>query len=95
MLSSNAFLEEVKIFHWLFDNIDVESASKYVVGKDRIYTSMNISSSCIIHTVIVLCLPFPSIWTLSFASKLKAVKVFIGERGHHLGCYKQAELYEY
>ena len=35
---SNAFLEEVKIFHWLFDNIhvDVESASKYVAGKDRI-----------------------------------------------------------
>ena len=35
MLSSNAFLEEVKIFHWLFDSI--ESASKYIAGKDRIY----------------------------------------------------------
>ena len=34
MLSSNAFLEEVKVFHWLFDNI--ESASKHVAEKDRI-----------------------------------------------------------
>ena len=34
MLSTNAFLEEMKIFHWLFDNI--ESTSKYVAGKDRI-----------------------------------------------------------
>ena len=65
MLSSNAFfLEDVKIFRWLFDNIDVESASKYVVGKGRILTTMNISGSRIIYTVIVLCLPFPSIWAL-------------------------------
>ena len=62
MLSSNAFLEEVKIFHWLVDNI--ENASKYVAGKDRILTTMNSSGSRIIHTVIVLCLPFLSIWTL-------------------------------
>ena len=34
MLSSYAFLEEVKSYHWLFDNI--ESASKHVAGKDRI-----------------------------------------------------------
>ena len=34
MLSSNVFLEAVKIFHWLFDNI--ESASTYVAGKDWI-----------------------------------------------------------
>ena len=34
MLSSNAFLEEMKNFQWLFDNI--ESASKYIAGKDRI-----------------------------------------------------------
>ena len=36
MLSSNAFLEEVNLFHWLFDDIGVESASKYVAGKYRI-----------------------------------------------------------
>ena len=34
MLSFNAFLGEVKIFHWLFDNI--ESANKYVAEKDWI-----------------------------------------------------------
>ena len=36
---------------------------------------MNIPGSRIIHIVIVLCLPFPSIWTLSFVSKLKAGSV--------------------
>ena len=35
MLSSNAFLE-VKIFHWLLDNIDVESDYKYAARKDQI-----------------------------------------------------------
>ena len=55
MLSSNAFLEELKIFHWLFDNIYlyVESASKYVARKIEFKTIMNISGSRIIHTVIV------------------------------------------
>ena len=56
MVSSNAFLEEVIFFHCLF-----ESASKYVAGKHRILTTMNISGSCIVHTVIVLCLPLPSV----------------------------------
>ena len=62
MLSSNAFLQEVIFFFsLLFDDIDVESAYKYVAGKHRILTTMNISSSCVIHIVIVLCLPLPSV----------------------------------
>ena len=61
MLSSTAFLEEVIFFHCLFDDIDVESASKYVAGKYRILTTMNISGSRIIRIVIVLCLPLPSV----------------------------------
>ena len=72
MLSANAFLEAVIFFfffHWLFDDIDVESASKYVAGKHRILTTMNISGSCVIHIVIVLCLLLPSVWHLSFISK--------------------------
>ena len=44
-------------FFSLTDDIDVESASKYVAGKHRNLTTMNISSSCVIHIVIVLCLP--------------------------------------
>ena len=56
-------------FHWLFDNIDVENASKFVAGKHRILTTMNISGSCVIHTVIVLCLPLPSVRHWSFISK--------------------------
>ena len=67
MLSSNAFLEEV-IFFWLFDDIDVESAIKYVAGKHRILITMNISGSRIIYIVSVLCLPLPSVWYLSFIS---------------------------
>ena len=51
LISSNAFLEEVKFFS-LFDDIDVESAAKYVAGKHQILT-MNISSSHVIHIVIV------------------------------------------
>ena len=54
VLSSN--LEEAIFFHWLFDDTDVESAFKYVTGKRRILTTMNISGSCVIHIVIVLCL---------------------------------------
>ena len=55
---------------------------------------MNSSGSRIIHTVIVLCLPFPSIWSVSFVSKIEGRICFksescIGERGHHLGCYQQ------
>ena len=55
---------------------------------------MNISGSRIIHIVIVLCLPFPSIWSVSFVSKIEGRICFesescIGERGHHLGCYQQ------
>ena len=56
-------------FHWQFDHIDVESASKYVVGKHRILTTMNISGSHVIHIVMVLCLHPPSVWHLSFISK--------------------------
>ena len=56
MLSSDAFLEEV-IFFSLTGDIDVESASKYVAGKHRILTTMNISGSRVIHIVIVVCLP--------------------------------------
>ena len=70
ILSSNAFLEAVIFFfHWLFDDIDVESASKYVIGKYRILTTMNICGSYVIQIVIVLCLPLPSVWHLSFISK--------------------------
>ena len=77
ILSYNAFLEKVIFFffffffffHWLFDDIDVENASKYVVGQHRILTNMNISGIRVIHIVIVLCLPFPSFWHLSFISK--------------------------
>ena len=44
MSSTNAFLEEVIFFfHWRFDDIDVESASKYVARKHRNLTTMNIS----------------------------------------------------
>ena len=56
-------------FHWLFDDIDVESASKFVPGKHRILTTLNNSGSCVIHIVIVLCLPLLSVWQLSFISK--------------------------
>ena len=58
-------------FHWRFDDIDVEisSASKYVVGKHRIFTTMNISGSRVIHIVIVLWFLPPSVWHLSFISK--------------------------
>ena len=59
-------------FHWLFDDIDVESASKYVVGKHRILTTMNISDSRVIHIVIVLYLPLLTfIVHLKIISKLK------------------------
>ena len=57
-------------FHWLFDDIDVERASKYVAGKHRISTAMNISGGRAIHSVIVLGLPLQSDWHLSFISKL-------------------------
>ena len=42
-------------FVLFFDDIDVESASKYVAGKHRILTTMNSN-----RIVIVLCLPPPS-----------------------------------
>ena len=48
-------------FFSLTDDIDVESASKYVAGKHQNLTTMNISSSCVIHIVIVLCLPLLSV----------------------------------
>ena len=56
--SSNVFWRRWFCFHWRFDDIDVEisSASKYVAGKHRIFTTMNISGSRVIHIVIVLCL---------------------------------------
>ena len=44
-------------FFLLTDYIDVESASRYAAGKHRISTTMNISDSCVIHIVIVVCLP--------------------------------------
>ena len=61
MLSSNAFFEVILFF--FIDDIDVESASKYpyAAGKHRILTTMNISGSHVIHIVIVLCLPLPSV----------------------------------
>ena len=62
MLSSDAFLEAVNCFS-LTDDIDVESVSKYVAGKHRTLTTMNISGSRVIHIVIVVCLP--SVWHLS------------------------------
>ena len=65
------FLEEVKCFFidGSNDDIDVESASKYVAGKHRIFITMNISGSRVIHIVIVLCLRPPSVWNLYFISK--------------------------
>ena len=36
MLSSNAFLEEVKIFHWVFNNIESASKYRYFARKGRI-----------------------------------------------------------
>ena len=72
MLTSNAFLEKWSFFfflHWLFDVIDVKSASKYVTGKHWILTKMNTSGGHVIHIVIVLCLPLPLVWHLSFISK--------------------------
>ena len=56
-------------FHWLFEDIDVESASKQIAGKHRILTTIYISGSCVIHTVIVLWLPFPTFWPLQIISK--------------------------
>ena len=50
-----------ELFFSLTDDIDVASASKYVAGKHRILTTMNISGGRVIHTVIVLCLPLPSV----------------------------------
>ena len=75
MSSSNAFLDVIFFFffffffpfYWRFDGIDVESTSKYVAGKHRTLTTMNISGSRVI--VIVLCLLPPSVWHLSFISK--------------------------
>ena len=72
MSSFNAFLEEVIyffVFHWRFDDTDFESASKYVARKHQILTAMNISGSRVFHIVIVLCLPPPTVWHLSFISK--------------------------
>ena len=62
-------------FHWRFDDIDIESAFKYVAGKHWILTTMNISGSRVIHIVIVLCLAPPSVWHLSLISKLKVGSV--------------------
>ena len=55
MSSSNVFGGGDFFFHWRFDDIDVEisSASKYVAGEHRIFTTMNISGSRVIHIVIV------------------------------------------
>ena len=44
-------------------------SSRYVAGKHQILTTMNISGSRVIHIVIVLCLPLPSVWHLSCISK--------------------------
>ena len=93
MLFSDAFWEEVIVFS-LTDDIDFESASKYVAGKHRTLTTMNISGSRVIHTVIVVCLP--SIYHLSSSQnhlKIESRICFksescIGERGHRLGCYQ-------
>ena len=60
------------IFHVRFDDIGVESASKYVAGKHRILTAMTISGSRIFHIVIVLCLP-PSIGINSSQIHLKII----------------------
>ena len=98
MLSSNAFLEEViYFFHLLFDNFDVECASKYVARKHRILTTMNISVSCVIHTAILCCV-FPFHRSDIYRSSQNHLKIegricfksesCIGERGHHLGCYQ-------
>ena len=97
MSSSNAFFwRKWIIFHWLLDDIDVESASKYVAGKHRILTTMNISGSCVIRIVIVFGLPFhrSDIYRSSQNHpKIEGKICFksescIGERGHHLGCYQ-------
>ena len=62
----------------LFDDIDVESASKYVAEKHQILTTMNIFGSCVIHTVIVLfssSIRLTFIVHLTIISKLKAGSV--------------------
>ena len=99
MISSNAFLEEVICFHWLFDDFDVESSPKYVAGKRRILTIMIISGSRVIHMWLYYVLPFhrSDIYRSSQNHlKIEGRNFFksescIGERGHHLGCYQQAE----
>ena len=65
------FLEEVKCFFidGSKDDINVESATKYVAGKHQIFITMNISGSRVIHIMIVLCLCPPSVSHLYFISK--------------------------
>ena len=78
MSSTNAFLEEVNFFHWRFDDIDVESASKYVAGKHRILTTMNISGSRVMYIVMVVSsssIGLTFIVHLKIISKLKAGSV--------------------
>ena len=66
-------------FHWRFDDITVESASKYVAGKHRSFTTMNISGSRVIHIVIVFfsssSIGLEFIVHLKIISKLKAGSV--------------------
>ena len=73
MSSTNAFLEEEHFFFIDGSTISMlkvdQSATKYVAEKHRILTTMNISGSRVIHIVMVLCLPPPSVWHLSFISK--------------------------
>ena len=65
-------------FCFSFDGFTISmlSAYKYVAGKHRILTTMNISGSRVIHSVIVLCLPLSVGLTfvvlLKIISKLKA-----------------------
>ena len=78
------FLEEVSVFLLLFfflfffsliDDIDVESASKYVAGKHRIPTTLNISGSRVIHIAIVVFHRSDINLHLKIISKFKAGSV--------------------
>ena len=62
MLSSNAFWEEVIFFSLTLSMLKVPPN----MLPENILTTMNISG---IHIVIVLRLPLPSVWHLSFISK--------------------------
>ena len=73
MLSSNAFFLEVNFFFSTVWRHGCWKCFYICYGRTSNFNAMNISGSCVIHTVIVLCLPLP--WHLPFISKFKAGSV--------------------